>query len=133
MVGQMPLLKLRPEFQSPALKDTAIELKNSSKSGAVQRDPASFFGITYPSVDLIKCLEAIAPGQERSVVLMGGRGQGKSHLIAALYHALTSSSSATTWLGHWASRLKMPHLASITPRPGLRVIEMQRIFGPNVC
>jgi hypothetical protein len=118
----MSLLKLRPEFQSSALKDTAIELKNSSKSGAVQRDPASFFGITYPSVDLIKCLEAIAPGQERSVVLMGGRGQGKSHLIAALYHALTSPSSATTWLGHWASRLKMPHLAGITPRPGLRVI-----------
>ncbi len=122
IIDQMPVLSLRPEFQSSALKDTAIELKNSSKSGAVQRDPSSFFKITYPSVDLIKCLEAISPGQERSVVLMGGRGQGKSHMIAALYHALTSPSSATSWLSHWAARLKMPHLTSIVPRPGLRVI-----------
>lgn len=88
----------------------------------MQRDPAGFFGITYPSVDLLKCLESIAPGQERSVVLMGGRGQGKSHMMAAVYHALTSPSSTKAWLDAWAPRLQMPHLAGIKVRPGLRVI-----------
>jgi hypothetical protein len=122
MLLPMPILTLRPEFQSTALSGTVIELKNSSKSGAVQRDSAGFFGITYPSVDLIKCFEAIAPGQDRSVVLMGGRGQGKSHMMAAVYHALTTPSCAKTWMDEWAGRLKMPHLSGITIRPGLRVI-----------
>lgn len=118
----MHSLKLRPEFRSSALSGTVIELKNPSKSGAVQRDAAGFFGITYPSVDLLKCLESIAPGQGRSVVLMGGRGQGKSHMMAAVYHALTSPACGIAWLGEWAGRLKAPYIAEIAIRPGLRVI-----------
>jgi hypothetical protein len=42
-----------------------------------------------PSYDLIKALQAIGPHQDRPVVLIGERGVGKSHLMAALHHAGT--------------------------------------------
>ena len=80
-------LQLRDEFKGRRLKGTAIELTNKNNTGATQIPAADFLRITYPSTDLLKTLEAAGPGQGRPVTLKGGRGQGKSHLMAALYHA----------------------------------------------
>ena len=85
MVG----LNLREEFRSRRLKGTAIELTNDNDTGATQLPAAHFLEITYPSTDLLKAIKAIGPEQARPVVVMGERGQGKSHLIAALHHVLT--------------------------------------------
>ncbi len=117
-----PVLTLRPEFRSAALKGTAIELATRSKTGATQIPAADFLNITYPSHDLIKALQAIGPHQDRPVVLIGERGVGKSHLMAALHHAGTDAPATQNWLHYWAKTLKRPELAQIALRPSMNVI-----------
>ena len=121
-VGTMFGLKLRPEFHDSAMRGTVIELKNSSNQGATQKDPAGFLGITYPSVDLMKCLEALTPAQNRTVILMGSRGQGKSHMLATVYHILSTPTAGKEWLNEWSGRLKHPEWAEIGVRSGFRVV-----------
>jgi transcriptional regulator with AAA-type ATPase domain len=79
-------LVLRQEFQNKRLKGTAIELSNEAKTGATQIAAQDFLQITYPTHDVLKGIEAVGPGQGRPVVVIGERGLGKSHLLAALYH-----------------------------------------------
>jgi hypothetical protein len=43
----IPVLTLRQEFRSAALKGTAIELATRSKTGATQIPAAEFLNITY--------------------------------------------------------------------------------------
>jgi len=115
-------LKLRDEFKGRRLKGTAIELTNKNKTGATQVAAADFLKITYPSTDVLKMLEAAGPDQGRPIVLMGERGQGKSHLMAALYHGLTDMSAIQTWLNHWSGVLGNPKVNAIPLRPGMHVI-----------
>ena len=76
-------LTLREEFRGKRLKGTAIELSNDNKTGATQVAASEFLEITYPTSDLLKALEAIEPGQGRPLVILGERGLGKSHVMAA--------------------------------------------------
>ena len=99
-------LTLRKEFLGRRLKGTAIELSNSSKTGAVQQSAQAFLEITYPSSDVLKSLRALNPEQARPVVLMGSRGLGKSHLMATLHHALNDGAATSSWLSQWGQRLK---------------------------
>ena len=115
-------LKLREEFRGKLLKGTAIELANDSKTGATQVGAQAFLGLTYPTHDLIKAIEAIAPDQARPVVVIGERGAGKSHLMAALYHAVSDPSATRKWLEDWARDIKAPELAAIKLRSGMLVI-----------
>lgn len=115
-------LNLRKEFQGQRLKGTAIELANENNTGATQVPAAEFLEITYPSTDLLKALEAIGPEQSRPVVLIGERGQGKSHLMAALYHALTDSESTQRWLDSWADVLSNPKIRQLPLRSDVLVI-----------
>ena len=78
-------LTLREEFRGKRLKGTAIELSNESNTGATQIAAREFLEITYPTHDLLKGIEAVGPSQGRPVVVMGERGLGKSHLMAALF------------------------------------------------
>jgi hypothetical protein len=104
------------------VKGTAIELATRSKTGATQIPAADFLNITYPSHDLIKALQAIGPHQDRPVVLIGERGVGKSHLMAALHHAGTDAPATQNWLHYWAKTLNRPELAQIALRPSIDVI-----------
>ena len=115
-------LKLREEFRGKLLKGTAIELANDSKTGATQVGAQAFLGITYPTHDLVKAIEAIAPSQARPVAVIGERGAGKSHLMAALYHAVSDPSATRHWLEHWAKAINAPELAGIKLRSGMLVI-----------
>lgn len=58
-------------------------------------------------------LEAAGPDQGRPIVLKGERGQGKSHLMAALYHGLTDEAATQAWLNHWSTVLDNPKVAKI--------------------
>lgn len=118
----IPSLTLRQEFRGAALKGTAIELATKSKTGATQIPAAEFLNITYPSHDLVKALQAIGPHQDRPVVLIGERGIGKSHLMAALHHAGTDPTATQSWLAYWATTLNRPELAATALRPSLKVI-----------
>lgn len=115
-------LKLREEFRGKLLEGTAIELPNDSKTGATQVGAKSFLEITYPTHDLVKAIRAIGPGQARPVVIMGERGAGKSHLMAALYHAVNDPSTTRLWLGYWADKVKSPEIATLPLRSGMAVI-----------
>lgn len=115
-------LTLREEFQGCRLKGTAIELANENNTGATQVSAAEFLGITYPTADVIAAMEAIGPGRGQPVVLIGERGQGKSHLLAALYHGFTSPEVTSNWLSAWGLRLGQPKLGEIKLRPKTHVI-----------
>ena len=71
-------LVLRDEFKGERLKGTTIDFSADKDTSALKK-PAEFLSITYPSVDLLQILDATQPGKSRPVVLLGGRGQGKSH------------------------------------------------------
>jgi hypothetical protein len=115
-------LQLRDEFKGRRLKGTAIELTNKNNTGATQIPATDFLRITYPSTDLLKTLEAAGPGKGRPITLKGERGQGKSHLMAALYHATTDKSATQQWLDHWAGLLPTAKIGTIELRDGMHVI-----------
>ena len=115
-------LTLRDEFRGKRLKGTAIELSNDNKTGATQVAASEFLEITYPTSDMLKALEATGPNQGRPLVILGERGLGKSHVMAALYHALTDEAATRLWLRAWASNLGEPKLATLPLRTGMGVI-----------
>jgi hypothetical protein len=102
-----------------------IELINGSHTGAIEMPPAEFLEITYPSVDLVKCINGISSGQNKPIVLMGGRGQGKSHIIAAAHHVLASPQAAKSWLNQWSQNFGNKKLMQINLRSDFRVITEQ--------
>ncbi len=110
-------LELRKEFRGRRLKGTQIELPK-----AIAMAASEFLRITYPTGDVLKAVEAIGPQQGRPVVLIGERGQGKSHLMAALVHALNDANATQDWLSVWADRLSQPKVAEIQLREGMHVI-----------
>lgn len=115
-------LRLREEFQGRRLKGTAIELANANNTGAIQVAAADFLRITYPSGDVLKAIEAAGPGQGRPVVLIGDRGQGKTHLMGVLYHAFTGASATRSWLKEWGDRLGNSKVSELPLREGMHVI-----------
>ncbi|WP_423377903.1 DUF499 domain-containing protein [Burkholderia sp. LMG 32019] len=115
-------LTLREEFRGKRLKGTAIELSNDQHTGATQIAAKQFLEITYPTHDLLKGIEAVGPDQGRPVVVIGERGLGKSHLMAALYHAVTDPTSTGAWLNAWATTLAEPSIGRISLRTGMHVI-----------
>ena len=115
-------LTLREEFRGKRLKGTAIELSNDTNTGATQIAAKEFLEITYPTHDLLKGIEAVGPNQGRPVVVIGERGLGKSHLMAALYHAVNDASSTGAWLNSWATTLGDPEISKIGLRSGMTVI-----------
>lgn len=115
-------LQLREEFRGRRLKGTTVDFKNQSGTGALDVSAGEFLKITYPSHDLLKTIEATQQGQSRPVVLLGSRGQGKSHLMAALYHLCQNPSAGALWLSEWAEHLKKPEIAGLNLRHDCHVI-----------
>lgn len=110
-------LELRDEFTKKRLTGTAIDLAK-----AQERSASDFLEITYPTLDLLKLLEASAPDRGMPIVLKGERGQGKSHLLATLFHVLTDGPAAKQWLKHWGGILNSPKVAGLALRKGLHII-----------
>ncbi len=115
-------LTLRDEFKGRRLKGTAIELTNNNNTGATQVSAEDFLRITYPSQDVLKILEAAGPSQGRPVTIKGERGQGKSHLMAVLYHAFTDQTATQQWLDNWSQILGDPKISALPLRHGMHVI-----------
>ncbi|HEY3431396.1 MAG TPA: DUF499 domain-containing protein [Rhodocyclaceae bacterium] len=115
-------LALRDEFRGKRLKGTAIELSNDSNTGATQIAAQQFLGITYPTHDLLKGIEAVGPSQGRPVVVIGERGLGKSHLMAALFHAVNDAASTDAWLKSWSTTLGDANIGKIALRDEMLVI-----------
>ena len=115
-------LKLRDEFKGRRLMGTAIELSNNGNTGATQVPAQDFLEITYPTIDLLKGIEAVGPDIGRPVVVIGERGLGKSHLMGVLYHTANDSASTGVWLKNWSSTLANPVIGQIPLRNDMLVI-----------
>ncbi len=115
-------LKLREEFAGRRLKGTMIELHNRKGTGALDKTASDFLKITYPSIDMLKTIEAVQAGRAEPVVIIGARGQGKSHLMAALSHMHTDEAATKTWLENWAARLGNSSISGMTLQSGMHVI-----------
>lgn len=115
-------LLLRDEFKGERLKGTTIDFSADKPTSALKRPTSEFLDITYPSVDLLRVFEATQPDKSRPVVLLGGRGQGKSHLMAALWHGFKDPAATAKWLAEWSSKLNRPELKTLKFRSELCVI-----------
>lgn len=115
-------LTLRDEFKGERLKGTTIDFSADKETSALKRSSGEFLNITYPSIDLLRILEVTQTGMARPVVLLGGRGQGKSHLMAALWHTMKEPREAMNWLSDWATKLNRPELKSLKFRTDFCVI-----------
>lgn len=115
-------LNLRSEFTGKRLSGTTIDFTNRHGTGALDRSAKEFLNITYPSIDLLKTIEAVEPGKSRPAVIIGARGQGKSHLMAALSHMLKDNAAGRDWLEEWGSRLENSSIAKLSLRTDMEVI-----------
>jgi hypothetical protein len=115
-------LQLRDEFKGERLRGTTIDFSADRPTSALQKPTVEFLSITYPSVDLLRVFEATQPDKSRPVVLLGARGQGKSHLLAALWHTMKDSAEATRWLNYWAASLNRPEIKTLKFRGDFHVI-----------
>ncbi len=115
-------LRLREEFRGKKLKGTMVDFTNRQGTGALDKSAEEFLSITYPSVDLLKLVEALQPGKARPVVIIGSRGQGKSHLMAALAHMYKDPSATDNWLKSWAGQLHRNGLTNLALNRDVEVI-----------
>ena len=115
-------LKLREEFSGHRIKGTMIEMHNRNGTGALDKSASEFLKITYPSIDMLKTVEAVQAGRAEPVVIIGARGQGKSHLMAALSHMHQNKDATVSWLNDWSARLKNPNIADLKLQYGMHVI-----------
>jgi hypothetical protein len=109
-------LSLRDEFRSAHLRGTVVSLTDNNSTGATQVAAQDFLEITYPTLDVLKALEAIGPGRGRPVVVMGERGQGKSHILAVMHHALRDPTAVEGWLEKWKGDVEQTALGAIKLR-----------------
>lgn len=112
-------LKLREEFLGQQMRNAAIELSTSDDEGAAQKPPNEILSITYPTTDVQIALKAIS--QKRTghpIILMGGRGRGKSHIMAVMHHAIKTPEIVDKWLDDWASELETVAMRDIHPIEG---------------
>ncbi|MEQ1622584.1 MAG: DUF499 domain-containing protein [Methylococcales bacterium] len=115
-------LNLRSEFIGKRLSGTTIDFTNRHGTGALDKSASDFLNITYPSIDLLKTIEAVEPGKSRPTVIIGARGQGKSHLMAAVTHMLKDSVAGHHWLEEWGNRLGNPEITKLSLRTDMDVI-----------
>ncbi len=106
-------LKLREEFRGKKIKGTMVDFTNRQGTGALDKNAEDFLKITYPSVDLLKTIEALQIGKTRPVVIIGARGQGKSHLMAAVAHMFKDPNAASDWLQLWSRQLNQYDLSNL--------------------
>jgi hypothetical protein len=120
----MAHLELRPEFQGRHMQGTAIELSNRQNTGWAQSQNASaILEITYPSSDVRKALESVSTSSfGKSVVMMGQRGSGKSHIMALIHYAFEFPEAVEEWANSWGNRLGLPKLAGLKLQRGFRAI-----------
>lgn len=117
------MLELRDEFLSKHMRGTAIELRNRQNTGWVQKGPEELLGITYPTADVQRSLEAISgatPG--KPIVFLGQRGRGKSHIMALLHHAFEAPDPVEAWSKEWGGKLQTPRLSNLKLQRGFRAI-----------
>ena len=116
-------LKLRDEFLGSHMPGTAISLRNSDNTGAVQQTPDRILEITYPTADVQTALKQLSSQRaQKPIVLMGDRGRGKSHIMAVMHHAVESPEIVQQWAREWGNNFDIPLLKDIEILRGYKAI-----------
>ncbi len=120
VISTMPVLQLRPEFQTQYMRATAIELSNRQNTGWTQRKAATeLLDITYPTGDVRRALDAVsATSAGKPIVMMGQRGSGKSHIMALVHHAFGSPDQVESWAASWGEKLQASKLTALKLQRG---------------
>jgi energy-coupling factor transporter ATP-binding protein EcfA2 len=120
VLATMPVLQLRPEFQTQHMRATAIELSNRQNTGWTQRKAAAeLLDITYPTGDVRRALDAVsATLAGKPIVMMGQRGSGKSHIMALVHHAFGSPEQIESWASSWGQKLQADKLKNLRLQRG---------------
>lgn len=99
-------LNLRPEFAGKNITGTTVSLDATYEGSFVNHPTAKALEITYPSIDLLQALEAcFGPDNSRYLVIMGERGQGKSHIMGVIHHAFKDPKTFINWIEQWKTKI----------------------------
>jgi hypothetical protein len=110
-------LKLRPEFAGTTITGTVVSLNAGVPDSFPNLATAKALEITYPTVDLLQALEAcFSQDSKRYLVIMGERGQGKSHIMGVIHHAFKEPVAFMAWLDRWKSKLSYDAKISQPPK-----------------
>ncbi len=110
-------LKLRPEFAGSTITGTVVSLNKDVPDSFLNLPTLKALEITYPSIDLLQALEAcFSQDSKRYLVIMGERGQGKSHIMGVIHHALKDPNAFMKWLELWKSKLSYHGNISVPPK-----------------
>ena len=106
-------LTLREEFKGQRIRETVVSLDKKAKNSFLNRETNSVLEITYPTIDVLYSLEAcFNPEEKRYLVILGDRGQGKSHILGVIHHAYKNPETLFSWLDNWQNKLSYkPKLA----------------------
>ena len=115
-------LRLRDEFHGIRTKGTAVDFDIQSKTSALSIPAVEFLKITYPSHDILKTIENIQIGKTRPIVILGDRGQGKSHLLATVYHLMNEPEVGKQWLIDWSGKINDNAFGNLSVRPDCKII-----------
>lgn len=114
MPANLPL-ELRGEFRTPHMRGTAIELRNRQGTGWTQKEPDELLRITYPTSDVRRALAGVSTdAQGQTLVFLGQRGRGKSHIMALLHHAIESPSKVRSWTQEWGGKPGFENFAKLS-------------------
>ena len=109
-------LKLRPEFAGTTITGTVVSLNAGVPDSFPNLATTKALEITYPTVDLLQALEAcFSKDASRYLVIMGERGQGKSHIMGVIHHAFKDPNIFMSWLAQWKSKLSYDPKVSLPP------------------
>jgi hypothetical protein len=112
-------LTLRDEFLGDQMPGMAISLRTSDNQGAAQRAADYILSISYPTADVQTALKAVSTKRGgRSIVLMGERGRGKSHIMAIMHHAVHSPELVEMWVHSWGAQLESEELSAFEMTKG---------------
>ncbi len=106
-------LKLRSEFANQRISGTVVSLNPTRPESFVNLPTEKALEVTYPSIDLIQALEScFGQDNHRYLVIMGERGQGKSHIMGVIHHAFKDPKRFMSWINNWKG--KLPHSITIS-------------------
>src|SRR4030067_1353962 len=111
---------LKKRYRSAKQVDGVIDLERlrSGPAKCIERDPALFLGLTYPSEDVRAMLQALSRRFSTEKVEGNGlilaeavKGLGKSHAVLTSYHLFANPAQAKSWteaLGYTGNPPKDP-------------------------
>jgi hypothetical protein len=119
--GLLDMVNLAAIAAKPGRRQRGLESHLPAQE--ILRDPVAFFELTYPTEDVRQTLTAVArrassPGDVPGTILLSGRyGLGKSHILLAVHHALSSPEVAARWASRWGvGDLSFPSDAIVVTR-----------------